>query len=169
MSSDSVRRFSSRAGLYSCPTNSLCKLSFKWLTRKCITAFGTLQRQRDWMSNLLKTWNQKLIHVASTCPGCFYGQWGNTTWWASRWPRSPSVHEQTVSGRPAQAGQRSEQINTHLLWPCWKMPLKESTERFLCSQCLYTLFKSFLWHNQMYLCFMDSPHQVGSLRVLSVV
>lgn len=46
MSSDSVRRSSSKDDLYSCPTNSLWRVSFTWLTKKCITAFGTLQNNQ---------------------------------------------------------------------------------------------------------------------------
>lgn len=44
MSSDSVSRSLRRPDLYSWPTSSLWRLSFTWLTRKCITAFGTLRR-----------------------------------------------------------------------------------------------------------------------------
>lgn len=43
MSSDSVSRSFSRADLYNWPTSSLCRQSFTWFTRKCITAFGTLK------------------------------------------------------------------------------------------------------------------------------
>ncbi|TNN66332.1 hypothetical protein EYF80_023468 [Liparis tanakae] len=39
MSSDSVSRLLRRPDLYSWPTSSLWRLSFTWLTRKCITAF----------------------------------------------------------------------------------------------------------------------------------
>ena len=42
MSLDSVRRLSNKDDLHSCPTNSLWRVSFTWLTKKCITAFGTL-------------------------------------------------------------------------------------------------------------------------------
>lgn len=45
MSSDSVSRSLRRPDLYSWPTSSLWRLSFTWLTRKCITAFGTLRRE----------------------------------------------------------------------------------------------------------------------------
>lgn len=45
MSSDSVSRSLRRPDLYSWPTSSLWRLSFTWLTRKCITAFGTLQQR----------------------------------------------------------------------------------------------------------------------------
>lgn len=51
MSSDSVSRSVSWAGLYNWPTSSLCRQSFTWFTRKCITAFGTLQTNKtakDW-------------------------------------------------------------------------------------------------------------------------
>lgn len=44
MSSDSVSRSLRRPDLYSWPTSSLWRLSFTWLTRKCITAFGTLRQ-----------------------------------------------------------------------------------------------------------------------------
>jgi len=47
MSSDSVRRSSSNKDLYSWPTSSLWRVSFTWFTRKCITAFGTLQSQKN--------------------------------------------------------------------------------------------------------------------------
>lgn len=43
MSSDSVSRSFSRVVLYNWPTSSLCRQSFTWFTRKCITAFGTLR------------------------------------------------------------------------------------------------------------------------------
>jgi len=47
MSSDSVSRLLRRPDLYSWPTSSLWRLSFKWLTRKCITAFGTLRGREE--------------------------------------------------------------------------------------------------------------------------
>lgn len=48
MSSDSVSRSLRRPDLYSWPTSSLWRLSFTWLTKKCITAFGTLRwRERE--------------------------------------------------------------------------------------------------------------------------
>lgn len=43
MSSDSVSRSLSSVVLYNWPTSSLCRQSFTWFTRKCITAFGTLR------------------------------------------------------------------------------------------------------------------------------
>lgn len=59
MSSDSVNRSFSRAVLYNWPTSSLCRQSFTWLTRKCITAFGTLRKEEDSQSdeNRVKTSN----------------------------------------------------------------------------------------------------------------
>lgn len=47
ISSDSVNRSLRRPDLYSWPTSSLWRLSFTWLTRKCITAFGTLREERE--------------------------------------------------------------------------------------------------------------------------
>lgn len=62
ISSDSVSRSLRRPDLYSCPTSSLWRLSFTWLTRKCITAFGTLQqwvvegKQTEQMENKAARW-----------------------------------------------------------------------------------------------------------------
>lgn len=47
MSSDSVSSSLRRPDLYSWPTSSLWRLSFTWLTRKCITAFGTLRGREE--------------------------------------------------------------------------------------------------------------------------
>lgn len=54
MSSDSVNRSFSRAVLYNWPTSSLCRQSFTWFTRKCITAFGTLRTEEVMKNHDLK-------------------------------------------------------------------------------------------------------------------
>lgn len=56
MSSDSVSRSSSRMVLYNWPTSSLCRQSFTWFTRKCITAFGTLEPNNN---NQEGRWNKE--------------------------------------------------------------------------------------------------------------
>jgi len=100
-----------------------------------------------------------------TCPGCFYEQWENKTWWASRWPRSPSVREQTVSEQLAQAARDQ---NKSTLIHC--DPVSEQLSKrpqiltgvYLLSHCkLLSHFCSIIKS------FMDSLHQAGSLRVLS--
>lgn len=102
-----------------------------------------------------------------TCPGYFYGQWENKTWWASRWPHSPSVRERTVSEQLAQAAR--EQYKSTLIH-CDRVSKQLSkrpqilTGVYLLSDCKHlsnfcSIIKS--------MCFMDSLHQAGSLRVLS--
>lgn len=112
MSSDSVNRSFSKAVLYSCPTSSLCRQSFTWFTRKCITAFGTLRPSNNILTldvNHLRGDDSDAIsnitraHYICTCLGCSSEQLRNTTWWVSQWPHSPSAPEQTTSWTPEQA------------------------------------------------------------------
>lgn len=63
ISSDSVSRSLRRPDLYSWPTSSLWRLSFTWLTRKCITAFGTLRGRQE--TERTDGWEQR----------------GKTAWW----------------------------------------------------------------------------------------
>lgn len=100
MSSDSVSRSLSSVVLYNWPTSSLCRQSFTWFTRKCITAFGTLRPNA--VKRIVRINDVNVYSVADekpwilTCLGCFSEQWGNKTWWVSRWPHSLSAPEQTT-------------------------------------------------------------------------
>lgn len=71
MSSDSVSRSFSKAVLYNWPTSSLCRQSFTWFTRKCITAFGTLRRTHRngpiiaIFQTIVKRWKIKMSKVSN--------------------------------------------------------------------------------------------------------
>lgn len=81
MSSDSVSRSLRRPDLYSWPTSSLWRLSFTWLTKKCITAFGTLR------------WREETGRTDGWEQGCKIAGWlfcppdGGARVWPTRWPR----------------------------------------------------------------------------------
>lgn len=39
-----------------------------------------------------------------TCLGCFYGQWGSSSWWGAEWPHSPSAPSHSACGIRAPPG-----------------------------------------------------------------
>ncbi len=82
MSSDSVSRSLRRPDLYSWPTSSLWRLSFTWLTRKCITAFGTLR----WRKGERKQGEQMVENKEARWPGdCDCAPDGGARVWPARW------------------------------------------------------------------------------------
>lgn len=82
MSSDSVSRSLRRPDLYSWPTSSLWRLSFTWLTRKCITAFGTLR----WRKGERKQAEQMVENKEARWPGdCDCAPDGGARVWPTRW------------------------------------------------------------------------------------
>lgn len=48
---------------------------------------------------------------SQTCLGCFYGQWGSSTWWAAGWPRSPSAPSHSACGIQALPGGNGAKSN----------------------------------------------------------
>lgn len=84
MSSDSVSRSLRRPDLYSWPTSSLWRLSFTWLTRKCITAFGTLPQTEKGRKQTKQMVENK---VARWCGDGIVSPDGGARLCPTRWPR----------------------------------------------------------------------------------